>query len=151
MSQRVRYGSYRASPGFGEQKVMSLPKVSCILPTGYGEKYVYGAIKCFLDQTYPGELELVVVDNNIAPIKHLLPEDPRINYVRFHCMPKSVGALRNIGTVYATGEVCITVDEDDWSHPSRVAQQVERLLSSNQAVTGWDSLLFWGGEAEEGD
>lgn len=126
-----------------------LPMVSCILPTGYGEHYVRGAIKCFFDQTYKGELELVVVDNNAAPIKHLLPPfSLHVTYLRTEKMP--VGALRNLGTQVASGEVCITWDEDDWSHPNRVESQVQRLLEQRKAVTGWDTLLFWDEDAQQG-
>ena len=125
-----------------------LPRVSCILPTGYGEKYVFQAIQCFLDQTYEGELELVVVDNNDRQIKNRLPEDVRIDYVPCFRMP--VGALRNLGTHHATGEVCINWDEDDYSAPERVTQQVSRLVESTNAVTGWDSLLYWDEDAQKG-
>jgi glycosyltransferase involved in cell wall biosynthesis len=125
-----------------------LPKVSCILPTGYGDKYVFGAIQCFLDQTYHGELELVVVDNNDESIHPLLPPDSRIKYTG--CSRQPVGRLRNLGTQFATGEVCITWDEDDWSAPKRVESQVQRLLEQRKAVTGWDGLLFWDEDTQKG-
>ncbi len=125
-----------------------LPKVSAILPTGYGEKYIKTALHCFLSQTYhdTGKLELVVVDNNISPILHLLPSN--VNYIR--CPRKPVGALRNIGTQAATGDICINWDEDDWSHPKRVIEQVSRLLESGKQVTGWHSIYFWDEVARNG-
>src|SRR5579864_8334999 len=86
----------------GEQ--VMLPKVSCILPMGYGEEFVKVAIQCFLDQDYEGELELVVVDNNDEPIEDLLDDVENVKY--FRTPKKCVGWLRNYGTEQASGDVC---------------------------------------------
>jgi len=124
-----------------------LPLVSCILPTGYGDKFVSLAIQCFLDQTYEGPLELVIVDNNEADISIgvEIPEGEERFAVTYLRAPrgKSVGFYRNLGTRAATGEICISWDEDDWFHPDRVAAQVKRLQESGKAVTGWHNILYW--------
>lgn len=117
------------------------------MPVGKGDRYFKMALDCFLNQTYEGSLEVVVLDNSDEPIESLLPDDPRIKYYRCERMP--VGALRNLGTSYATGEVCVTADEDDWSHPDRVATQVARLVDSGKAVTGWHNILYY--NTEDGD
>lgn len=129
---------------------MSLPSVSCILPCGYGDKYVGTALDCFAEQTYAGPLELVFVDNNEVPF---IDEKDFAESSAFHGAARSlkylqskrmsVGALRNLGTKHATGEICVTWDEDDWSAPDRVAQQVKRLLDSGKAVTGWHNILYF--------
>ena len=49
---------------------MFLPKVSCILPTGYGNRFVGVAIGCFLTQVYLGETELVIVDKAVMFSPH---------------------------------------------------------------------------------
>lgn len=125
-----------------------LPSVSCIMPCGYGDKYVAVAIECFMRQNYAAPLELVVVDDNDPghTIEHVLPTadtegQDAISYLQ--CERTSVGSLRNIGSQVARGEVLISWDEDDWSHPDRVASQVERLRTSGKAVTGWHSILFY--------
>ena len=127
-----------------------LPKVSCVLPAGYGAKYVEAAIECFLSQRYEGDLELVVVDNNEVSLAERLKVQPHeldalpafgIQYHR--CKRMSVGALRNLGTQHATGEICITWDEDDWCSPERVAFQVRRLLETGLSVTGFHNLLYY--------
>lgn len=119
----------------------TLPKVSAILPVGYGDRYFRLALDCFLNQTYEGESEVIVVDNSTESIEHLLPIDKRIKYYRCERMP--VGALRNLGTSYATGDVCVSADEDDWSSKDRVAEQVARLVESGKAVTGWHNILYY--------
>lgn len=118
-----------------------LPKVSGILPTGYGPDYFRVAADAFLASTYEGELELVILDNNEEPIEDLIPDDPRVMY--HHCDRMPIGALRNLGTSYATGDVCISIDEDDWSHPDRVSKQVARLRETGKAVTGFDSIYYY--------
>ena len=118
-----------------------LPKVSGILPVGYGDKYFRVAAYAFLSSTYEGELELIILDNNEKSIKDLIPDDPRVKY--FKCRKMPVGALRNLGTSYATGSICFTVDEDDWSAAERVTQQVARLTSMNKQVTGFHSVYYY--------
>lgn len=137
----------------------NLPSVSVIMPTGYGDKYFPVALECFLSQTYKGPLEIIVVDNNDdgKTIKHLLPlvdggteADDIITIEYVLCDRAPVGELRNIGTSYATGDICVTGDEDDWSSQERVAAQVERLRVSGKAVTGWHNLLFWNESENKG-
>ncbi len=119
-----------------------LPRVSGILPVGYGEAYFRVAATAFLASTYEGELELIILDNNETPLDaSVIPDDPRVRY--FHCDRMPVGALRNLGTSYATGEVCMTIDEDDWSGPERVSEQVARLISTGKAVTGFHSIYYF--------
>src|ERR1700688_3759653 len=116
-----------------------LPFVSCILPTGYGEKYVQTAINCFYDQDYAGPIELVIVDNNDVPLTWA-ESLPGVKYLRSPRM--TVAALRNLGTENAAGEICISWDEDDWYAANRVTEQVKRLTASGKAVTGWHSILY---------
>jgi glycosyltransferase involved in cell wall biosynthesis len=118
-----------------------LPKVSGILPVGYGSEYFRVAADAFLASTYEGDLELIVLDNNESPIEDAIPDDPRVKY--YHCDWMPVGALRNLGTSYATGDICVTIDEDDWSHPERVGEQVGRLIGTGKAVTGFHSIYYF--------
>lgn len=119
-----------------------LPSVSCILPTGYGHDLVKLAIASFMNQVYFGPLELVIVDNNDVPLLDENDELPE-NFVYVRSKRMGVGALRNLGTQHATGEVCITWDEDDWSHPERVMNQVDRFIDTGKAVTGFHNLLYY--------
>ena len=120
---------------------VDLPKVSGILPVGYGDKYFRVAANAFLASTYAGELELVILDNNEVSIEGLIPDDPRVKYFKCNRMP--VGALRNLGTQLSTGTICMTVDEDDWSHPERIGEQVARIVETGKTVTGFHSLLYY--------
>ncbi len=117
---------------------MSLPSVSCILPCGYGDEYVGLAIQCFMDQTYEGPLELVIVDNNDEPGPAFTSE--RVKYVRAP-RGKTVGEYRNLGTQHATGEICITWDEDDWSSAASGLRQGSNGLAQHP-VLGYDDGDF---------
>src|SRR4051812_3839673 len=66
--------------------------------------------------------------------------------------PASFGAKRNIGIAQSLGDIIVHLDDDDWSAPTRVASQVERLLASGKAVTGYRTMPFYdvrNGEAVE--
>lgn len=121
-----------------------LPKVSCIMPTCYGKRFVEMALGCWLDQDYAGELELVIVDNNDEPLGLRGFESlPCIKYVRSKRKP--VGALRNEGIRISTGDVICIWDEDDWHSRNRVSVQVDRLIQSGKAVTGWHNVFYYDG------
>ena len=119
-----------------------LPKVSCVMPACYGEIALL-SVQSFLGQTYQGELELIVLDNNVEgkTIENLLPTDPRIKYHR--CDRAAVGALRNMGNAYATGDIIANWDCDDWYHPERVGQQLGKLIGTGKAVTGMHSIYYY--------
>lgn len=133
------------------------PSVSLILCVGYGETYYPMALRCALDQDYKGPLEIVIVDNSKEPIdyEHVLNEgDLELEYIRdstaemtsfayMRCERLPVGMLRNMGTECASGEVCITWDEDDWSANNRVTEQVKRLVETGKAVTGWHNIFYY--------
>ncbi len=111
------------------------------MPVGAGDRFFRLALDCFRYQTYEGPLEIVILDNSVEPIEHLLPCDPHIKYARSDRL--TIGALRNRGNSLATGDVIVHFDEDDWYSDDRIAAQVERLQVTGKAATGWHSLLFF--------
>lgn len=117
--------------------------VSCIMPTKDRRPFIARAVECFFAQTYEKK-QLVVLDNG-EPIADLLPKDSRIKYAR---MPgkQTTGALRNLCCQLADGEFIAHWDDDDWSHPDRLAEQVEAL--GDKQVTGYRSIFFHGPGSE---
>src|SRR5665213_712671 len=114
------------------------------MPTKDRAKYVPTAINCFLDQTFT-DSELIVF-NNGAPLEiDFIPQYPRIRYISIgQRFPQPIGSLRNLVCEEALGKIIIHWDDDDWSHPLRIAQQV-RMLQDNPKlrVVGYSSLLYW--------
>jgi len=116
------------------------PLVSCIMPTHDRRAFIPAALRCFLSQDYP-RLELVIVDDGTDPVGDLLPDDPRIVYVR-PAGKSNVGAKRNLACERANGEVIVHWDDDDWSAPSRVRRQVNALRDHNGEVCGSSTIHY---------
>jgi len=114
--------------------------VTAVMPTANRPRFVTSAIACFQAQTYEPK-ELLVLDDGES-VRSLIPRDNRIRYV--HLDTRLVlGAKQNLGCNLALGEVICHWDDDDWSSPSRMEQQVEALLRSRKSVTGYHSMMFY--------
>ncbi|HKN50728.1 MAG TPA: glycosyltransferase family 2 protein [Actinomycetota bacterium] len=116
-------------------------RVSCIMPTHNRRFFVPQAIRCFLRQDL-AESELIVVDDGTDPVADLIPDDPRIRYLR---LPErhTIGQKRNIGCAQAWGEIIVHWDDDDWMASWRLSHQVESLSSGDVDVSGLRSLLCY--------
>lgn len=57
----------------------------------------------------------------------------------------TVGEKRNVGCEQARGEVIAIWDDDDWSGPNRLTDQVRRLEESGLALTGYRTMRFTDG------
>ncbi len=108
------------------------------------------AVECFLSQTYQRK-ELLICDDADDP-SFPADTDPLLDRV---CGLVSVMALtkretiackRNMLAEMANGDIIFTLDDDDWSAPERMAEQVQRLEESGKAVTGYSTMLFHDGE-----
>jgi len=99
--------------------------VSAIMPTCNRPQYIEQAIRCFLAQTYPHK-ELVIVDDGDS-IKHLVPTRPDILY-ESSWPPLRIGPKRNLACGLASGDIIAHWDDDDWSAPDRIEQQLRMLV-----------------------
>ncbi|WP_164018275.1 glycosyltransferase [Pyxidicoccus trucidator] len=115
-------------------------RVSCIMPTYNRRRFVPLAVRWFLAQDWP-DRELIVVDDGNEPCGDLLPEDPRIRYVRLE-RRHSLGAKRNLACQAASGSVIVHWDDDDWSAPTRLTYQVSSLLKAGAAVCGLTRVYY---------
>lgn len=118
---------------------MSNLKVSVICPTYNRSQYLMTAIRCFLQQTLEDK-ELIVVDDSDEPLEIL--KDDRIQYIRLDARTPT-GTKRNIGARIARGEILANWDDDDWSHPFRLEDEVQRLLKTGKAVTGYNASILY--------
>ena len=58
----------------------------------------------------------------------------------------TIGALRNfanLGALAFGADLICHWDSDDWSHPARIAEQVDMLRASGKKCVGYRDLLFW--------
>jgi glycosyltransferase involved in cell wall biosynthesis len=121
------------------------PLVTCIMPTCDRHCFLPEAIRYFLRQDYPN-LELVIVDDGNRPVASLLPDDPRIRFVRLS-EKKNVGAKRNIACAAAHGEFIIHWDDDDWYPADRVTRQIAALQTGRAEICGTSTLYYYDSES----
>lgn len=114
--------------------------VSCIMPTHNRRRFVPLALAYFLRQDYEPR-ELIVVDDGDDPVADLIPQDPRIRYIRLD-RRHTVGAKRNIACRLARGDLIAHWDDDDWMADWRLSYQVPQLSASGADLCGLDRLLF---------
>lgn len=127
------------------------PLVCAILLTKDRPAMAARAVRAFRAQTYPNK-RLFICDTGAAdPAQMHTREEEKYwaSYWRRH----SIGKLRNAanqlavswtGAVqHSVAEVLIHWDDDDVSHPNRIAEQVAHLQSSGADVVGYNEMLFW--------
>ncbi len=117
-------------------------RVSCVCPTGDRPTYLQQAIDCFLSQSYT-DSELFILDDGLVPAH--VPAHPRI---RLRYLPRATprlltGMKRNVLNALAQGEIIIHFDDDDYSCPTRVAEQVAFLELSGKEVVGYPDCFFF--------
>lgn len=130
---------------------MSQPSVCAILLTADRPEMTRQAVECFRAQTYANK-RLYVYDSGEVPVIDSLPDEfPKdgIVYHRTVRNGRTVGVLRNDANDWAADldprhpEILAHWDSDDYSHPNRIAEQVQLLQSSGADVVGYNEMLFW--------
>ena len=118
-----------------------LPYVSILTPTKNRKKFFKMAVHCFLNFDYPKEkLEWVIVDdsNDGTTLRDILPRDKRIKYIRKKTKRKiPVSEKRNMCVKYASHDILVNMDDDDYYMPHSIKSRVKLLLTyPNINVTG---------------
>lgn len=114
--------------------------VSCICPTMPSRRaWLPIAIESFLSQTH-ADKELIVIGTGV---QDLIPRhDSRI---RFRECIGGMNAKRNMAIDVARGSILAHWDDDDWSAPMRLAEEVDRLERTGKAVAGYYTMRFTDG------
>lgn len=108
------------------------------MPTRDRREFIPAAVACFEAQTYPNK-ELIVVDNGDS-IRDLLPD--RATYLHVGKEKLSTGEMRNKACELARGPICCHWDDDDYSHPERIREQMKLMTGMPVAVTGYNTMFF---------
>ncbi|MGO2111256.1 MAG: glycosyltransferase family 2 protein [Pseudoclavibacter sp.] len=94
------------------------------------------SVNSILQQTW-SNLEVLLIDDhsedsNLGVLEELAAEDDRVKLIR---QPVNGGTYRarNTGIRVSTGKYVTGQDTDDWSHPERIARQVEALEQHPEA------------------
>lgn len=111
------------------------PLISCMMATRGRDGMIQRAIRCFQAQVY-APLELVIVRDprgeRVDLSAHCL-HDRRIRIID-GASGMELGALRNLLVQEARGEYVATWDDDDWSAPNRLAEQMRVIAESGKAA-----------------
>lgn len=118
-------------------------KVSVIVPARNAEATLPLALESLLAQSWQA-LEIIVVDDASTDMTATIADqfarrDDRLRLLR---LPESRGAYgaRNAGLQQAQGAFITTHDADDWSHPDKIARQIDLLITDNQKMA---TLSWW--------
>jgi glycosyltransferase involved in cell wall biosynthesis len=102
-------------------------RVSVLLPLKNGLPHLHDAMASLIAQTYP-DVEILVIDDGSEDGGPEEIQSRALSHVRV--VPSNgqgIAAALNTGLKLATGEFVARQDADDWSHPERLARQVEYL------------------------
>lgn len=107
------------------------------------------AVQCFRLQTYP-DRELIILDDEAEPSFDVdaFRADLNIRYVL--SKSRSIPEKRNAACHFAA-DLIIHWDSDDWSEPTRIKDQVNRIEESGLSVTGYNTMLFYGEHLDESE
>jgi glycosyltransferase involved in cell wall biosynthesis len=120
--------------------------VSAIMPTQNRRSFISQAIKSYISQDWP-EKELIVVDSGSDRVEDLFANVPGAKYIYYReenrpeYLPHTpIGTKRNVACENASGEIIVHWDDDDFSEPKRITDQVMMLKVSGKSVAGYNPI-----------
>ena len=133
-------------------EVEQWPLVSVVLPTHGRPEMVREALASAIAQTYPGNLEIVLVHDreDTDPSLQELSVPGRSVLVVGNTRTPGLAGARNTGLELVKGDLVASLDDDDHWHPTKIELQVRRLLAEPDLLmvgTGLRLLLAGGATA----
>lgn len=127
-----------------------MPKVSIVLPTYNGAKYIQQSIDSCLNQTYKN-VELIIVDDcSTDETSDIIKsyEDERIKYIR-HEKNKDLPTALNTGFKKAKGEYLTWTSDDNYYSEDAIEKMVSVLNKKNHSFVYCDHYRFKDENPEE--
>lgn len=124
------------------------PLVSVIIPVYMVQEYLDQCIKSVVNQTYKN-LEIILVNDGSKDKSPEICERWKELDHRIRVIHKDNGGLssaRNAGLKVATGFYVAFLDSDDWLHPDCYRTVVNRAISTNADVVGYDIFESYSNE-----
>ena len=125
-----------------------LPFVTLSTPTFNRRRYIPLAIRCIELQTYPKDkMEWIIVNDGDEEIEDILNEAsktrdlPKIKYYRYK-NKMILGEKRNLCNKYASGDIIVNMDDDDYYPPERVSLAVHALLENPKVYCAGINRLY---------
>lgn len=124
--------------------VVSQPTVVCVMLTaGSRPAFARRAVDAYNSQTYENK-QLICYQTTDDPVNAscaFLGATPTFHVIDL--ARPSIGELRNRANRQLSADILIHWDDDDYSHPNRIAEQVALLQSSGADCVGYREMLFW--------
>ena len=118
-------------------------KVSVIIPSFNGEKYIIQTLQSVFDQSYQN-IEIIVVDDGSTD-STLETINPYMDRIRLIQQPNSgVSAARNSGIAAARGDYIMFLDADDLLHSEAIERRMQILLSEKSNIVVGGVVAFSG-------
>ncbi|NJO41671.1 MAG: glycosyltransferase [Cyanobacteria bacterium CRU_2_1] len=119
---------------------MSL-RVSVIIPTYNGDRFIAEAIESVLNQTYSNWELILIDDGSTDTTRSIIQSFCSLKSIRYFFQTNhGVGAARNRGIEQAQGDLIAFLDQDDYFSPEKLAVQVARLAAQPElgmVSSGW--------------
>ncbi len=119
-------------------------KVTIIVPTYNAEDTILTTLRSLSAQSWKN-LEIIVVDDcstdhTLDIVENYLKEDNRIKLMQ---NSRNSGAYvsRNTALEHTTGEFVTVNDADDWSHPEKIATQVNHLIKHTSTIANFSQQV----------
>lgn len=97
------------------------------------------SVAAFENQAYAGPRQLLIVNDSPIP---LFPDGtpPFVQELHIPQEPRTLGELRNIAINHASslGDYLVQWDDDDYSHPGRLAWQVTNTPAGDASIFRWE-------------
>lgn len=113
------------------------PTVCAVMLTCDRPELAARAVACFRRQTYERK-RLLVYDTGL---EYDCPASWG-DVVYESCGGRTIGALRNAANGHSEDNIFLHWDDDDWSHPRRIEEQVRLLQTSGTECVGYREALF---------
>lgn len=125
----------------GKNKLSKKPFVSICTPTFNRRPFFPYIIKCFENQTYPKDkMEWIIIDDGTDKIEDLVAHIPQVKYFKYD-EKLLLGKKRNLAHEKASGDIIISMDDDDYYPPSRVSHAVDMLRTNPKAMCAGSSEM----------
>jgi len=123
---------------------VSDPLVCAVCLTKDRPAMLQRAIWCFRSQTYDNK-RLLIYDNGTRCAESKAARD--VVHIKIATGSYTIGMLRNAANgraqKYFQSAILMHWDDDDWSAPTRMAEQVAALQSGEYDAMGYSDMLFW--------
>ncbi len=120
-----------------------LPKMSACCMT-FGRPDMLGeAVECFLRQDYPGETELVILNDHPEILLEWPDAPDNVNLINLPERLPTIGDKRNMSTDLSTGDIVMQWDDDDIHLPNRFSVIAERMTLHHYYKPRF--FWYWGG------